>query len=154
MPTCCPLRESTPSASSHNCGGLGIPPRVRFSGGWYDTTLKLRPARSRFIRSSFEGDVSSLRPLVCARSATLRIFVAKVMAAAATPVAMTKSSQQRYRDVGGTSDQRTQLSTARWPCAPNSRWQLSLMRSGTRSGSSGPQAVKRTSDNIKSNILI
>jgi hypothetical protein len=69
-------------------------------------------------------------------------------------VAMTKSSQQRYRDVGGTSDQRTQLSTARWPCAPNSRWQLSLMRSGTRSGSSGPQAVKRTSDNIKSNILI
>jgi hypothetical protein len=73
---------------------------------------------------------------------------------AATPVAMTKSSQQRYRDVGGTSDQRTQLSTARWPCAPNSRWQLSLMRSGTRSGSSGPQAVKRTSDNIKSNILI
>jgi hypothetical protein len=66
----------------------------------------------------------------------------------------TKSSQQHYRDVGGTSDQRTQLSTARWPCAPNSRWQLPLMRSGMRSGSSGPQAVKRTSDNIKSNILI
>jgi hypothetical protein len=65
-----------------------------------------------------------------------------------------KSSQRHYRDVGGTSDQRTQLSTARWPCAPNSRWQLSLMRSGMCSGSSGPQAVKRTSDNIKSNILI
>ena len=28
------------------------------------------------------------------------------------------------------------------------------MRSETRSGSSGPQAVKRTSDNIKSNLLI
>jgi hypothetical protein len=47
-----------------------------------------------------------------------------------------------------------QLSTARWPCEPNSRWQFSLMRSGMFSGASGPQAVKRTSDNIKSNILI
>ena len=39
------------------------------------------------------------------------------------------STQRRYRDSGGATDQRTQLSTARWPCAPNSRWQLSLMRS-------------------------
>jgi hypothetical protein len=62
--------------------------------------------------------------------------------------------QCRYRDDGGTSDQRMQLSTARWPWVPNSRWQRSLIRSGMRSGSSGPQALKRTSDNIKSNILI
>ncbi len=66
----------------------------------------------------------------------------------------TKSSQQRYRDVGGTSDQRMQLSTARWPCVPNSRWQFSLTRSGMFSGASGPQATKRTNGNIKSNILI
>src|ERR1700737_296921 len=25
------------AASSHSCGGLGIPPGVRFSGGWYQT---------------------------------------------------------------------------------------------------------------------
>src|ERR1700730_74195 len=58
---------------------------------------------------------------------------------------------RRYRDNGGATDQRTQLSTARWPCVPNSRSQLSLMRC---MGSSRPHAVKRTSDNIKSNILI
>jgi hypothetical protein len=58
---------------------------------------------------------------------------------------------RRYRDNGGATDQRTQLSTARWPCAPNSRWQLSFMRC---MGSSRSQAVKRTSDNIKSNNLI
>ena len=58
---------------------------------------------------------------------------------------------RRYRDNGGATDQRTQLSTARWPCVPNSRWQLSLMRCME---SSRPQAAKRTSDNIKSNILI
>jgi hypothetical protein len=56
-----------------------------------------------------------------------------------------------YGDNGGATDQHTQLSTARWPCAPNSRWQLSLMRGR---GSSLSQAVKRTSDNIKSHILI
>jgi hypothetical protein len=43
-----------------------------------------------------------------------------------------------------------QSSIARWPCAPNSRSQSLLMRSGL----SRPQAFKRTSDNIKSNILI
>jgi hypothetical protein len=59
--------------------------------------------------------------------------------------------QLSYGDNGGATDQHTQLSTARWPCAPNSRWQLSLMRGR---GSSLSQAVKRTSDNIKSNILI
>jgi hypothetical protein len=58
---------------------------------------------------------------------------------------------RRYRDNGGATDQRTQLSTARWPCVPNSRWQLSFMRC---MGSSRSQAVKRTSDNAISNILI
>jgi hypothetical protein len=60
----------------------------------------------------------------------------------------------RHRDAGGTSDQRMQSLTARWPWVPNSRWQLSLMRSGICSGASGPQAVKRTSGNIKRNIRI
>src|ERR1700730_18576885 len=46
---------------------------------------------------------------------------------------------RRYRDNGGATDQRTQLSTACWPCAPNSRWQLSFMRC---MGSSRSQAVK------------
>ncbi len=59
--------------------------------------------------------------------------------------------QLSYRDNGGATDQRTQLSTARWPCVPNSRWQRSLMRC---MGSSRSQAVKRTSDNTISNNLI
>jgi hypothetical protein len=62
-----------------------------------------------------------------------------------------REHQRLYRDTGGATDQRTHLSTALGPCAPYSRSQLSLMRF---MGSPRSHAVKRTSDNIRSNILI
>ena len=60
-------------------------------------------------------------------------------------------SAERYRATGGAIDQRTHLSTAAWPCAPNSRSQLSLARC---LGSPRSHAVKRTSGSRKSHILI
>jgi hypothetical protein len=62
-----------------------------------------------------------------------------------------REHQRLYRDTGGATDQRTHLSTALGPCAPYSRSQLSLMRF---MGSPRSHAVKRTSDNIRSHILI
>src|SRR5580692_2244367 len=106
-------------------------------------------------RADWRLQVPAMRRLVLDRSGEGRSRQEEIARRNATWFTCDQRETVRnYRDVGGTSDQRMQLSTARWPCVPNSRWQFSLMRSGTCSGASGPQAVKRKSNNIKSNILI
>lgn len=139
------------SAGAREVAGTEVP--VFRCISWCPATYWRRAASRRRARPSPMCRLQRPRSLrMPMRSFSVRRCASATCArGCATSLTRRADYAERYRFTGGATDQRTHLSTALWPCVPYSRSQLSLIRC---MGSPRSHPVKRTSDNIKSHILI